>query len=282
MNHNGKSPEERIKELEQKVAKLRTQIMESGRHPDEADVKLTRALRDAQQRRNEVESLLEGARSLLLNTGFEQAAKGLFDACKMITGATAGYVALLSDSGEENEVLFLDAGGRKCTVDPHLPMPIRGLRAESYRDAKAVCDNDFCNSRWQQYLPKGHVTMENVMFAPLIIDNKPVGLIGLANKEGPFTPRDMKMATTFGEMASVALRERRAQEQREELVKELQNALNEVRKLSGIVPICMHCKKIRDDAGYWQRVEAYIQTHSEAKFSHGICPDCREELYPDL
>jgi transcriptional regulator with GAF, ATPase, and Fis domain len=282
MSISAKSPQERIKELEHEVAALRAQIMGRGRHPEKSDNKLAQALRDVQNRRNEVEALLEGARSLLIHTSFEQAARGLFDACKTITGATAGYVALLSDSGEENEVLFLDAGGRECTVDPHLPMPIRGLRAESYRDSKAVCDNDFCNSHWQQYLPKGHVTMENVLFAPLIIDKKPVGLIGLANKEGPFTERDLEMATTFGEMASVALRERRAEERRKELVAELQNALTEVRKLSGIVPICMHCKKIRDDAGYWQRVEAYIQSHSEAKFSHGICPDCREEFYPDI
>jgi transcriptional regulator with GAF, ATPase, and Fis domain len=272
----------RIKELEHEVAALRSQVMESTRHPEQSNAKLAQALRDAHNRRNEVEALLEGARALLVHTSFKEAARGLFDACKSITGATAGYVALLSDSGEENEVLFLDAGGRECTVDPHLPMPIRGLRAESYRDAKAVCDNNFWESQWQQYLPKGHVTMDNVMFAPLIINKKPVGLIGLANKEGKFTQRDLEMATTFGEMASVALRERRAEEQRKELVADLQNALNEVRKLSGIVPICAHCKKIRDDAGYWQRVEAYIQSHSEAKFSHGICPECREKFYPDL
>lgn len=218
----------------------------------------------------------------MVNMSFEQAARGLFDACKAITGATAGYVALLSEDGKENEVLFLDAGGRDCTVDPHLPMLIRGLRSVAYRDSKAVCDNDFANSDWQQYLPEGHVEMKNVLFAPLIIDDKPVGLIGLANKDGVFTQRDLEMATTFGEMASVALRERRAEEQRQELIAQLQKALSEVRKLSGILPICAHCKKIRDDAGYWQQVEAYIQSHSEAYFSHGICPECREKLYPGI
>jgi hypothetical protein len=64
-------------------------------------------------------------------------------------------------------------------------------------------------------------------------------------------------------------------------VKKLQNATDEVKILSGILPICANCKKIRDDEGYWQKVEGYIQSHSEAQFSHGICPDCVKEFYPD-
>ena len=61
----------------------------------------------------------------------------------------------------------------------------------------------------------------------------------------------------------------------------LQNALNEIRTLSGMLPICAHCKKIRNDKGYWQQVETYILEHSEAEFSHGICPDCADRFYKD-
>jgi AmiR/NasT family two-component response regulator len=61
---------------------------------------------------------------------------------------------------------------------------------------------------------------------------------------------------------------------------ELQEALVQVKTLSGLLPICMSCKKIRDDEGYWHRVEAYITAHSDAEFSHGLCPDCAKELYP--
>lgn len=61
---------------------------------------------------------------------------------------------------------------------------------------------------------------------------------------------------------------------------ELQMALDKVKQLSGLLPICSGCKKIRDDSGYWQDVAVYIRDHSEAEFSHGICPDCRERLYP--
>jgi PAS domain S-box-containing protein len=73
-----------------------------------------------------------------------------------------------------------------------------------------------------------------------------------------------------------------AEEERESLISELQKALSEVKKLSGLLPICASCKKIRDDKGYWNQIESYIRDHSEAEFSHGICPDCLKKLYPEL
>jgi CheY-like chemotaxis protein len=68
----------------------------------------------------------------------------------------------------------------------------------------------------------------------------------------------------------------------EELVRELQHALDEIKTLRGIIPICAQCKKVRDDEGYWEQVEVYIGKHSEAQFSHGLCLDCMMELYPEL
>jgi PAS domain S-box-containing protein len=67
---------------------------------------------------------------------------------------------------------------------------------------------------------------------------------------------------------------KRAEEERERLVRDLQEALAEVKELQDILPICMYCKKIRDDENYWQTVEAYISHHTNSKFSHGICPTC--------
>lgn len=65
-------------------------------------------------------------------------------------------------------------------------------------------------------------------------------------------------------------------------IEELHRALGEIKTLRGIVPICAGCKKIRDDQGYWKQVEVYLQEHTEAEFSHGLCPDCKKRLYPDL
>jgi len=61
----------------------------------------------------------------------------------------------------------------------------------------------------------------------------------------------------------------------------LEKAYREIKTLRGIIPICAFCKKVRNDGGFWEQVEAYISEHSEALFSHGICPDCMKELYPD-
>jgi hypothetical protein len=61
--------------------------------------------------------------------------------------------------------------------------------------------------------------------------------------------------------------------------KNLQEALEQVKKLSGLLPICASCKKIRDDKGYWNQIETYISNHSEADFSHGLCPVCQDEMY---
>jgi PAS domain S-box-containing protein len=67
--------------------------------------------------------------------------------------------------------------------------------------------------------------------------------------------------------------------EREKLIIELKNALDEIKTLKGIVPICSSCKKIRDDKGYWNQLESYIEKHSGAAFSHGICPGCSDKLY---
>ena len=69
--------------------------------------------------------------------------------------------------------------------------------------------------------------------------------------------------------------------EKDKMIVELKNALLEVKKLSGLLPMCASCKKIRDDNGYWNQIESYIKTHSEAEFSHGMCPECSDKLYGD-
>lgn len=75
---------------------------------------------------------------------------------------------------------------------------------------------------------------------------------------------------------------KQAQEERERLILELKEALSQVKTLSGLLPICASCKKIRNDKGHWEQMEAYIRDHSEAKFSHGLCPECAIRLYPEV
>ena len=72
----------------------------------------------------------------------------------------------------------------------------------------------------------------------------------------------------------------RAEADRERLIEDLQQALDRVKVLSGLIPICSHCKAVRDDQGYWQQVDAFMRKHSDAKLSHAICPECAQKLMP--
>ncbi len=171
----------------------------------QAEDALCNALDRSHQQAKEVTALLESSQAVLHYREFKDSAKSIFNSCKNLIGAKAGYVALLTPDGSENDLLHLDAGGLSCTVNPSLPMPIRGLREKAYRSCKTVFDNRFSKSQWVDFLPDGHVELQNVLFAPLVINDGAVGLLGLANKPGGFTEHDARIAAGFSEFASVAL-----------------------------------------------------------------------------
>lgn len=96
----------------------------------------------------------------------------------------------------------------------------------------------------------------------------------LDNKANRFGERYEKVLSEFRELIEAHL-------SLLEMNDKLNKALNEVKILRGMLPICSFCKNIRDDKGYWKRIESYIRQHSEAEFSHSICPDCAKKHYPD-
>lgn len=104
------------------------------------------------------------------------------------------------------------------------------------------------------------------------------------------------MAIFYGVFAEMVRKERRqkaglidyiaalrqAEEERERLIRQLQDALANIKTLKGLLPICFSCKQIRDDKGYWNQIDTYIRAYTEAEFTHGICPACAQKLYPEL
>jgi PAS domain S-box-containing protein len=95
--------------------------------------------------------------------------------------------------------------------------------------------------------------------------------------------RDATSGSIFYEGSVEDISERHAaEEERERLIKGLTDALGRVKKLSGLLPICSSCKKIRDDQGYWNQLEVYISEHSDASFTHSFCPECVRRLYPEI
>ena len=131
---------------------------------------------------------------------------------------------------------------------------------------------------------------DSLLAVPLRARNKVIGVLEVVNKRsGGFDSYDLILVETMASSAAIAidntwLFEALCQHtiELEASNAELQTALAEVKTLSGLLPICFNCKKIRDDAGYWQQIETYIADRSEAKFSHGLCADCAQELYPDI
>ncbi len=96
-----------------------------------------------------------------------------------------------------------------------------------------------------------------------------------------FEHADGRLGGIIGGIMDITAR-KDAEMQKELVIAELRQAMHKVKLLSGMFPICANCKKIRDDKGYWNQIEAYIHDHSEAEFSHSICPDCMKTLYPEF
>lgn len=111
----------------------------------------------------------------------------------------------------------------------------------------------------------------------------PFGLIVYFIAQSILMARRFSLALTREEVLSKELEELNAklEDKVEERTQKLKVAMSEIKQLSGMLPICSHCKKIRDDKGYWNNVEEYVSRHSEVVFSHGICPSCIHEFYPN-
>jgi diguanylate cyclase (GGDEF)-like protein/PAS domain S-box-containing protein len=126
-----------------------------------------------------------------------------------LIGATAGYIALLGTDDSESELVFLDSGGFPYAMDPTFSMPVNAPRDTDSPIKETVYFNDFTGSEWIQFMPAGITGLYNVLFAPLVIENKTVGSLCLANKPGGFTDDNARLVSAFGELAAIALQNNR-------------------------------------------------------------------------
>ena len=172
---------------------------------------------------------------------------------------------LVACNGQEGLALFREHDPELVVTDIRMPVmdgltmakEIRGIS----RDAKIIMTTAFTDT---SYLMEAiDVGIDQYVVKPVDIDK----LLAAIDK-----------CAENIECRSMA---RNAQVEMERMLGQLQEALEKVKLLSGFLPICASCKKIRDDTGYWHQIESYIKEHSEAEFSHGICPDCAKKLYPE-
>ncbi len=143
---------------------------------------------------------------------------------------------------------------------------------EAYPGRKNICDECYCAKAF-----KSGKMEAGVMYQA---KSKTAGESYWENLGIPIDNKDGKEMTVLEVSRNVTGRVK-VEKEKEKLIKQLESALKDVKKLSGLLPICSHCKKIRDDKGYWNSIESYIHEHSEAEFSHSICQECAKKYYPD-
>jgi len=149
---------------------------------------------------------------------------------------------------------YVDAGTRRIAYYTNLP-------PGNYRFRVMACNND---GRWNETGANFAFTLEPHFYQTYWFYSVAIVLIA------------------GGAFGAYRLRVWQLLKREKELEARVQEALTNIKILDGLIPICSNCKKIRDDKGYWDLLEGYIQSHSEAKFSHALCPDCAEKLYPDI
>jgi two-component system sensor histidine kinase/response regulator len=166
---------------------------------------LNDALEESRKHQAEISALLEGSRAVLEYRELKDAIPSILNSCKRLLGATQGYVTLMVKSASKEDVLFLDSEGVPHHSDRSSPAFIRLLCERAHASCKANYQNRPSVDEWAQLIPDPLTPRENLLFAPLVIKGKAVGLLTLANKSGGFSENDARMAEAFGEFAAVAL-----------------------------------------------------------------------------
>lgn len=172
-----------------------------------AEEALRNMVKETNERREEITALLESTRMVLERSEFEGTARDIFRLCKKLIGATAGYVAVYAETG--SDLLVVDPEYLREDFASAEYLPVSALHGKDFSLGRAFIENSVATSPLGEHLPEGHLAIQNLLLAPLVVDGETVGLIGLANKSGGFTHRDSLMASAFGEIASVALQNTR-------------------------------------------------------------------------
>ncbi|WP_462325794.1 response regulator [Desulfoplanes sp.] len=173
-----------------------------------------------------------------------------------------GYEVVETEDGESALERLLAEDGPKLAIIDWLMPGMDGL--EVIRRIRAVRDNN------RPYM----LMLTSMDEKANIIAGLDAGADDYLTK--PFDSGELKSRIAVGQRLI------EMQDRLDAKIEELRAALDHVETLQGILPICCFCKKIRDDKGYWNQVEAYMASHSDLKFSHGICPDCMKKNYPEL
>lgn len=238
--------------------------------------------RDTTHERRHLE-LLKAERDLGLALSraeaLEQALRLCLKTAVRVTGLEGGAAHLVEESGGLRLVAQIG-------VPHHLMEHIRKMDALNRQTAEIMAGKPFY---WENgALPFNDLLPEeqkvcSAAIMPILHEGRVLACLSLGSRSMAFVPEYARYALeSLASRTGNAIARLQAEAAGKKLIAELQEALGEVRQLSGMLPICANCKKIRNDKGYWQSVEQYLSEHSQAQFSHGICPECKEKYYKDI
>jgi GAF domain-containing protein len=203
-------------------------------------------------------------------------------------GAQRSYICLVSEDGARLrhthqwcvtgvEPLESGAAGFSAEAFPWWVQKLKNLEDVHITD---LADLPPEAQREREFLQTNKV--RSTLMVPLRYGPSLTGVLGFDSlqRQLVWSEELIALLKIAGVVFGNAIERKRSEEERGRLIEQLQESLAKVRTLSGLLPICANCKKIRDDKGYWNQIETYIRDRSEAEFTHGICPECAQLLYP--
>ncbi|MEW6107858.1 MAG: GAF domain-containing protein [Nitrospirota bacterium] len=223
--------------------------------------------------------------SRMTNASEKELTDFALEECVRLTFSRIGYLHFIN---EDQKSLRLYSWSkdvlRECSAEKeqHYPLENAGVWADCVRQRNPVIHNDYQSLKDKKGYPGGHIHISRHMSVPVFDNGKIIVVAGVGNKAEPYNESDVRQLSLFMNDMWKIYNYNRMQKERERLISELRDSLAKVRTLSGLLPICSSCKKVRDDRGYWSQIESYVSEHSEAEFSHGICPDCEKKIYDEL
>ncbi len=221
--------------------------------------------------------------------------RGLDESVRL-TESRIGYFHFVNADQATIRLHTWSTGTKKiCTTveATHYPIAEAGIWVDCVHRRTPVIHNDYDAEPHRKGLPAGHVTLTRDLGVPVFEEGQIVAVLGVGNKEAPYDQHDIDLSQLLANTVWSIVHRKRVQEHLREQIaartveleqrnRELQQALDDVQVLSGIVPICSYCKQIRDDQGFWNHLESYLSARTDARFSHGICPSCAKKEFPGL
>lgn len=198
MTKRKKKLETKKKEIKNNRLKVSEENLESVR------TSIHEALENSQQQQSEKSVLLEGKIPIPSYQTFEDTLKSIFISCKKLIGATAGYLSLRTDNDERYKIIYSEVVEGISILPGKSSRSLGSMQGRISTLKTVKYENDFRKGQWEGRIPEGHITIENVLFAPLLIEEKTAGIICLVNKPDGFNENDVRLTVVFSEFAALA------------------------------------------------------------------------------